>query len=72
MTEIEKAAIEFLDADDKTIPCVHCRDDYICTDHRDKHRSTLQTLRRLVREKQGRMVRQTHRSSISLEDTLRI
>ena len=69
MTEIEKAAIKFLDADDETIPCVYCRDDYICVDHRDKHRSTLQTLRKLVREKQGSP--ESNRR-ISLEDNLMI
>lgn len=56
MTEIEKAAIAFIDVDDETIDCMNCQkapDDYICVDHKDRHQSALQTLRRLTREKQG-------------------
>ena len=58
MTEIEKAAIAFIDADDETMDCPNCQktpDDYMCVDHKARHMSALQTLRRLTREKQGKI-----------------
>ena len=63
MTEIEKAVIQLINAGDETIDCIHCQGDYNCTEHKDKFLSEYQTLRKLVREKQG---------SISFEYTLRI